>query len=451
VVSAALLFVSLAFGVSAADATTDTFTYTGGGQQWFVPPGVTEVTFDVRGAGGEAGDNYKPDSSDSTPGLGATVVATLAVTPGERLVVWVGGTGSAGVGGFGGGGAGCDHSGAGGGASTIWRDPGPARVLVAGGGGGGGCGGQREYCSLNMSIAFAGGGGGPSGGPGGDGSHVQGGKGGGAGTATAPGAGGAGGAHDHTAAADSGDPGAADDSGWGGAGGGSNLGADQGGGGGGGGYYGGGGGGQGGGSDGDPWDPCAFDFAPGGGGGGGSSLVPPGGSVQEGTRSGNGTVTVTYGEPGSGGQPNPPGGGDVPDTLSPTIASASVRSKRFRVGRAATPVSAARRPPVGTSFLYDLSEAARVEIQIARKSRGRRVAGKCRKATHSNRRRPRCTLYLSLGTLVRNSVRGPNAVPFSGRIGKKALRPGSYRAGITATDAAGNRSAPRHVSFTVVR
>jgi hypothetical protein len=40
---------------------------------------------------------------------------------------------------------------------------------------------------------------------------------------------------------------------------------------------------------------------------------------------------------------------------------------------------------------------------------------------------------------------------FSGRIGRRALAPGAYRALVRATDAAGNRSAAATVRFTVVR
>jgi hypothetical protein len=42
-------------------------------------------------------------------------------------------------------------------------------------------------------------------------------------------------------------------------------------------------------------------------------------------------------------------------------------------------------------------------------------------------------------------------VVFSGRIGRRALRPARYRATITARDAGGNVSAPRHASFRTVR
>ena len=52
--------------------------------------------------------------------------------------------------------------------------------------------------------------------------------------------------------------------------------------------------------------------------------------------------------------------------------------------------------------------------------------------------------------LTRRSPSGQSAVPFSGRIGKRALAPGNYRATLTAADAAGNRSRPLRLGFTLV-
>jgi hypothetical protein len=46
---------------------------------------------------------------------------------------------------------------------------------------------------------------------------------------------------------------------------------------------------------------------------------------------------------------------------------------------------------------------------------------------------------------------GANAIPFSGRIGTHPLASGRYRATITATDPAGNRSDARRASFTIMR
>jgi hypothetical protein len=56
----------------------------------------------------------------------------------------------------------------------------------------------------------------------------------------------------------------------------------------------------------------------------------------------------------------------------------------------------------------------------------------------------------SAGKLTRTGKKGANTIKFSGRIGRKALSRGRYRAVITATDAAGNRSAARSVNFRLV-
>ena len=55
------------------------------------------------------------------------------------------------------------------------------------------------------------------------------------------------------------------------------------------------------------------------------------------------------------------------------------------------------------------------------------------------------------GTLKRMGTQGQNSVRFTGRIGRRALRAGRYRAVIRATDAAGNRSAPSLTRFRIVR
>ena len=61
------------------------------------------------------------------------------------------------------------------------------------------------------------------------------------------------------------------------------------------------------------------------------------------------------------------------------------------------------------------------------------------------------TVGVTVGTLKRRGLQGVNRVVFTGRIGRRALRPGSYRAIATAKDAAGNASAPSAASFTIAR
>ena len=57
----------------------------------------------------------------------------------------------------------------------------------------------------------------------------------------------------------------------------------------------------------------------------------------------------------------------------------------------------------------------------------------------------------TMAKLTRSGARGVNAVPFSGRIGTKALKPGKYGARFAARDAAGNLSTKSpSVGFTIV-
>jgi hypothetical protein len=50
------------------------------------------------------------------------------------------------------------------------------------------------------------------------------------------------------------------------------------------------------------------------------------------------------------------------------------------------------------------------------------------------------------GALSVASAAGPNGVPFGGRFGKKALKPGRYEATVVATDAAGRRRRRRRLA-----
>jgi hypothetical protein len=148
-------------------------------------------------------------------------------------------------------------------------------------------------------------------------------------------------------------------------------------------------------------------------------------------------------------------GGTVAVTAStpstPAIDGLSMLRRRFAVARGPTPVSAAVRR--GSAFRFRLSERATVSIAIERAALGRRYRGRCVKPRRSLRRRPRCTRWLRAGpTLVRRDLAARSqTVKFSGRIGRKALRLGRHRATLVAENAAGRRSAPRRITFTILR
>jgi hypothetical protein len=141
------------------------------------------------------------------------------------------------------------------------------------------------------------------------------------------------------------------------------------------------------------------------------------------------------------------------DSILPTLTGVSLTNSVFAVSAKPTALSAAaRRRPKGTTFRVRMSERGSLRIVIERALPGRRRGSRCVKPTRELRKARKCTRYQSKGTLTRTD-RGPGqvSVPFSGRLGTRALVPGGYRATFTATDAAGNRSKPARRTFKIVR
>jgi hypothetical protein len=150
------------------------------------------------------------------------------------------------------------------------------------------------------------------------------------------------------------------------------------------------------------------------------------------------------------GAPPPAGGagGSAPvDTQAPLIGRFRATPSLFALARAATPVAAG--VPHGTRFRYTLSEQARITLTLRRAHPGRRAGGRCVRPSPRLRHAKPCIRYVGVGMLRRTGTQGANSIRFSGRIGRRALRPGRYRAVIAATDAAGNRSALRTATFRV--
>jgi hypothetical protein len=144
----------------------------------------------------------------------------------------------------------------------------------------------------------------------------------------------------------------------------------------------------------------------------------------------------------------------VLDRTKPKISRLSMTRRRFAVGPHATARKAARHrgPKKGSAFRYVLSEKASVTITIQRPKPGRRVGKSCKVPSAKLEHRKRCTRYVTVGTLTRRATRaGRKTTKFSGRIGRKKLKPGRYRATLRAKDPAGNRSTTRRISFRIVR
>lgn len=166
------------------------------------------------------------------------------------------------------------------------------------------------------------------------------------------------------------------------------------------------------------------------------------------------TVTATFTQ-------GPPtdltGGGTatglLPDTSPPVLTAIAVTNPTFAVAAEPTPTlgfAAARRHKHATIFQYTLSEQATVSIVLTRRRSGRRRDRSCVAPTRKLRKAMKCVRLGPRGRLTRKSARGANAVYFSGRVGSKALRPGSYQATLSATDGAGNTSKAETTFFKIV-
>ena len=107
--------------------TTQTFNYTGSQQTFTIPACVSSIVINASGAqGGTA--TYGPPPAG---GLGANIIGTFAVTPGQVLNIMVGQMGINGSGGCG------NLNGGGGGGSFVWDAANSINPLIAAGGGGG--------------------------------------------------------------------------------------------------------------------------------------------------------------------------------------------------------------------------------------------------------------------------------------------------------------------------
>jgi hypothetical protein len=116
-------------------------------------------------------------------------------------------------------------------------------------------------------------------------------------------------------------------------------------------------------------------------------------------------------------------GGD----LAPVLSRFRLVPSRFRVAR--RPRATARRRG-GTQIRFRLSESARVKLTVQRRRRGH---------------------WVRSGRFAVQGKAGANRRRWSGRLRRKALRPGRYRMLATATDTAGQKSARARARFRIRR
>jgi len=165
-----------------------------------------------------------------------------------------------------------------------------------------------------------------------------------------------------------------------------------------------------------------------------------------------GSEAATSGGGGTTGGGGGTTGGGATTPQPPAVTAASLTNRRFRVATTATAISA-KTAPLGTTFRFTLSAAAKVQVAITRSAPGLRRGHNCVAPTTNLRRAhaKHCTRTLTVGTLTRSSEPiGADSIAFSGRVGHRALSPGAYNAVLSATDT-GGRSKPLALAFVVVR
>ena len=433
VVFGALCLVWVTGQADAGAATVKRFGFTGAVETFVVPDGVSSIHVVAIGGKGGRGAGAAADG-----GFGALATADLAVTPGQQLLISVGGNGADATNGL--GGAGGFNRGGNGGTSGS---------AAAGKGGGGGGGWSEVYRSEGLLAGFviAAGGGGSGGGSGG-------------------GAGG-GGAADGTGNGQSGTQGSLSGlvtggiGGGGGtaAGGGTNPGVNPGdtgtvfqggagrswpndasvgaGGGGGGGLFGGAGGAS-----------SGSSFSNGGGGGAGTSVLANGFTTNTSfARDTTGVPSITFtfdvpSTPSLGGS-GPTGGPNGTTTPTPVLT----RLKLSPAGFAAASRGGSTGGVVGTEVTYTASVAGTTTFTVLARRRGiRSSTGRC--VAPRGRRGRRCTRHVSVGTFTRTDVAGFNTFVFTGRVGGRRLPAGSYRLRAVSR-ANGRTSAAVTVSFRI--
>jgi hypothetical protein len=163
-----------------------------------------------------------------------------------------------------------------------------------------------------------------------------------------------------------------------------------------------------------------------------------------------GTITDSFTPPTPLPQPAPSPG----PTVAPVITHLTQTHTSWSAGRSLAVIarSAHRRPPLGTSFSFDLNEPAGVTLAFSQSTNGRRSRGRCVAQTKKTGKGRACKLVVTKTTPAMSAHAGVDRISFQGRISPTAtLKPGRYTLVVTATNAAGQRARSSALTFTIVK
>ena len=138
-------------------------------------------------------------------------------------------------------------------------------------------------------------------------------------------------------------------------------------------------------------------------------------------------------------------------SVTPAISAVSQSHRIWRRGNKLATL-AGRRPPVGTTFSFTLSQPATVTFTFAQRVAGRSAGHRCVAPTRANRRKARCTRMLTRGALTFAARAGAQKLSFQGKLSRsRQLQPGTYSLSIVARNAAGQASPAAQLTFTIVK
>jgi hypothetical protein len=143
------------------------------------------------------------------------------------------------------------------------------------------------------------------------------------------------------------------------------------------------------------------------------------------------------------------GGGSGGVTVAPQDSTLSLSAVRFRAASAGPSVASAR--STGTQVTYTDTEAATTIFSVIRKTAGVQRGGKCIAASrHPKKPAKRCTKLVTVGSFQHLDSAGANSFRFTGRVGGRKLKPGSYELIATPINSSHQLGSPRRKDFRII-
>lgn len=137
--------------------------------------------------------------------------------------------------------------------------------------------------------------------------------------------------------------------------------------------------------------------------------------------------------------------------MPPALAHLSQSHRTWRAGKKLATVSKHKghKPPIGTTFRFDLNVPASVTFAFDQRLTGRRVKHRCVGQTSANRHAHRCTRSKPRGSLTVNAPAGADQAVFQGRLShSKKLKAGNYAVTVGARNSVG-ASRSYSLKFTI--